>query len=394
MKFAQSSEPWLNGVSETNNSLSIIMTNSLIQEITLYKSPVPLKEPFVISLGPLYSADNLLVKIQTTDGITGWGECSPFRTIHGESQETGFLVGQYLAAVLKGQNPLDIAANTIRMDKAIYGNSCIKSAFDMALFDISAQMAGLPLYQFLGGKSIRELKTDYTVSIGPVDKMVSDAVLIKSAGFEIIKVKLGGEPKEDIERIRQIREAVGFDIPIRIDANQGWKPEDVPAILEALSPFQIQLCEEPVLRQQFMALPEIRKNSPIPIMADESCCDPFDAERLIQLKACDFFNIKLSKSGGLFKSLQILKMAEEAGIGIQMGGFLESRLGFTAAAHFAQISDSVLHVDFDTPLMFSEDPVVGGILYGPHGEIHLPAENGLGASINEQYLEKLEKVVL
>jgi len=372
----------------------VSMTNSVIQEITLYKSPVPLKEPFVISLGPLYSADNLLVKIRTNDGIIGWGECSPFRTIHGESQETGFIVGQYLAAVLKGQYPPDIAANTIRMDKSIFGNSCIKSAFDMALYDISSQMAGLPLYQFLGGKSIRELKTDYTVSIGPVEKMVSDAVLIKAAGFEIIKVKLGGEPKDDVERIRQIREAVGSDIPIRIDANQGWKPEDVPAILEALSPFQIQLCEEPVLRQQFMSLPQIRKNSPIPIMADESCCDPYDAERLIQLKACDLFNIKLSKSGGLFKALQILKMAEQSGIGIQVGGFLESRLGFTAAAHFAQISDSVLHVDFDTPLMFSEDPVVGGISYGPHGEIHLPAGNGLGATIDDQYLKKLEKVVM
>jgi L-alanine-DL-glutamate epimerase-like enolase superfamily enzyme len=129
-------------------------------------------------------------------------------------------------------------------------------------------------------------------------------------------------------------------------------------------------------------------------MADESCCDQFDAERLIEIGACDLINLKLGKSGGIFKALKIIKLAESAGIDIQIGGFLESRLGFTAAAHLAHCSENVKHIDFDTPLMFSHDPISGGIQYGSHGEITLPTGVGLGASIDNSFLESLEKVAI
>jgi len=117
-------------------------------------------------------------------------------------------------------------------------------------------------------------------------------------------------------------------------------------------------------------------------MADESCCDHLDAARLIKIKACDLFNIKLGKSGGIFKALKILRLCEKNNIDVQVGGFLESRLGFTASAHLAMCSEKVKYFDFDTPLMFSEDPVEGGIAYGESGRIDLSESNGLGATIN------------
>ena len=374
-------------------SLVANMLNSIVS-IEIFKSPIPLKEPFVISLGPLFAADNLLVRIKTSDGVTGWGECSPFRTIHGESQETGLIVGQYLAKVLIGKNSLDIGDCILAMDKAIFGNACIKSAFDIALFDIASQVAGLPLFEYLGGKSGKILKTDYTVSIGPAEKMAADARKIIENGFEIIKVKLGGTEAEDVERIRQIRDAVGYEIPLRIDANQGWTVQSAISILEKLLPFNIMYCEEPIPRQQFQKLPEIRKSSPIPIMADESCCDHFDAERLIEMGACDLINVKLGKSGGIFKALKIIRMAEKAGMDIQIGGFLESRLGFTASAHLALCSENIKYIDFDTPLMFSHDPISGGIEYGNLGEISLPSGPGLAVFVDSSFLDSLVKVVV
>ena len=343
----------------------------------------------MISLGPLFAADNLLVRIKTKEGLIGWGECSPFRTIHGESQETGFIVGQYLAKVLVGKNPLEIEDCILAMDKAIFGNSCIKSAFDMAIYDLNAQASNLPLFQFLGGKEDKILKTDYTISIGSPEKMAKDAQKIIENGFEIIKVKLGGTEAEDVERMHRIRQTIGFKIPIRIDANQGWKVETANQILEKLFPFNIMYCEEPIPRQQYHKLTEIRKNSPIPIMADESCCDHFDAERLIEIGACDLINLKLGKSGGIFKALKIIKVAESTGMDIQIGGFLESRLGFTAAAHLALCSEKIKHIDFDTPLMFSHDPISGGIQYGAHGEITLPTGVGLSASVESSFMESL-----
>jgi L-alanine-DL-glutamate epimerase-like enolase superfamily enzyme len=363
-----------------------------IQSITLYASRIKLKKPFIISLGPLTHAENVIVIIHTKEGITGTGECSPFMTINGESMETGMVVGKYLAAILKGKNALDIETCHKAMNSVIYGNSSIKSAFDMALYDIASQQANLPLYSFLGGNNNKTLVTDYTVSFKDADAMAADAAKIKANGFQVIKVKLGGTKEDDIERIRKIREAVGMEIPVRIDANQGWNTKDAIEILRALHLYNIQHCEEPIPRWAFMELPLIKQQSPIKIMSDESCCDEHDAKRLLDIGACDYFNLKLGKSSGIFRAEKVIALAEEHNIKIQVGGFLESRLGFTAAAHVALSSNTIIYCDFDTPLMFEEDPVEGGISYKNNGEINMPTEIGLGAGFNEKYLKTLTRI--
>ena len=152
-----------------------------ITEIGLYKLFIPLKEPFVISLGAIYNVENIIVVISTNKGIIGFGECSPFMTINGESQATGFIAGQYIAKTLKGKNPLDIEGCMKEMDKILYANTSIKSAFDIALHDIAAQHAGVPLYKFLGGEKNKILITDFTVSIGDPEKMAMNALKIKEA---------------------------------------------------------------------------------------------------------------------------------------------------------------------------------------------------------------------
>lgn len=368
---------------------------TLIRSVELYKLFVPLKEPFVISLGPIHNVQNVVVIIRTQDGCTGYGECSPYMTINGESVDTCFVVGQYLAQVLKGKDALDLLYCTQAMDKTIYANSSIKSAFDMALHDIAAQHAGVPLYQFLGGANNKVLETDMTVSIGTPEKMKADAVRFKEQGFPAIKVKLGEGREPDVQRIRAIREGIGPDHPLRIDANQGWGTAlHAIEVLQALAPFSIQHCEEPIPRHKFMELRLVREASPIPIMADESCGDHYDAERLIQLEACDMLNIKLGKSGGFFKAVQIVELAAKIKMPLQIGGFMESRLGMTAAAHLALTNDVIHHCDFDTPLMFTEDPVIGGIQYGANGVINVPEVPGLGAVIDDRWLQKGEKVVV
>ena len=365
-----------------------------IQQIKLYRCPVRLKEPFIISLGKLEYADNIIVVIRTSGGITGFGECSPFQTIHGENGDTCMAVGKILAETIRGENALDIENCSSVMDAVIYGNTSVKSAFDMALYDIAGQKAGIPLYRFLGGENNKELVTDYTISIGSAEKMAADAMKIVQAGFRVIKVKLGGTEEEDFFRMKSIRDAVGLEIPIRIDANQGWTVETAIRILGRLHVFNIQYCEEPVSRSSFMALPEIKMKSKIPLMADESCLDHHDAERLIKLKACDLINVKLGKSSGIFKAKKIIHLAENSDIKLQAGGFLESRLGFTAAAHLALSSKQFIHFDFDTPLMFSDDPVTGGITYHTNGVIKVPETNGLGASVSNEVLKSLKGITI
>jgi L-alanine-DL-glutamate epimerase-like enolase superfamily enzyme len=368
---------------------------AIISSVELYKLFIPLHEPFIISLGPQHQAESIIVIIRTTDGCTGYGECSPYMSINGESMDTCFIVGQYFARILKEQNALDIENCIVAMDKLIWSNSSIKSAFDIALHDIAAQHAGVPLYQFLGGQKNKVLETDMTVSIGPPEKMKRDAMRFKEQGFPAIKVKLGEAKHIDVERIKAIREGIGNEIPLRIDANQGWKTADnAIEVLRALAPYNIEHCEEPIARWKFMDLAKVSAASPIPIMADESIGDEHDAERLIHLKACPMFNIKLGKSGGLFKALKIIDLAAHARMHLQIGGFMESRLGMTASAHLALTNDHIVHCDFDTPLMFTEDPVIGGIKYLDKGVIDVPEVPGLGAVIDESYLEGAEKVII
>ncbi len=353
-----------------------------IREVEVYKLSVGLKEPFITSLGRDDEAQNVIVKIVTDRDITGFGECSPYMAINGESQDTCLAVAAYFARLFKGKNALAIEDRIADMDKLIYGNNSIKSAFDMALYDIAAQNAGVPLYKYLGGSNNKQIVTDYTVSIGEIDKMAADAVKIQQQGYPSIKVKLGQNGKKDIERIKAIRLAIGNEIPLRIDANQGWSVDEAIETLNGLAAFSIQHCEEPIPRWDFMNLPKVKKASPIPIMADESCGDEHDAERLLAIDACDYLNIKLGKSGGIFKALKIVELARKKNMHLQVGAFMESRLAMTAFAHFSLCDPLIVHFDFDTALMFSEDPVKGGIVYEKNGLIRITETPGLGASID------------
>lgn len=356
-----------------------------IDRISIHPLRIPLKKPFVTSLGALEAVESVIVRISTTDGFVGWGECNPFWSINGETQETCMAVGKHIAKAIIGHDAADIEGLHARMDRLIFANNSIKSAFDIACHDIAAQAAGLPLHRFFGGTVERTLITDYTVSLGTKEDMAADAQAIIRSGFQVIKVKLGGGAQEDIERILAIRAAIGEAIPLRIDANQGWSPEQAILVLNALGDANIQHCEEPIPRWQFIEMRRVKEASPIPIMADESCCDHHDAERLIGLGACQRFNIKLGKSAGLFKARKIIALAEQAGVQVQIGGFLESRLAWTAAAHLALTSEAVRYWDMDTPLMFTADPVIGGITYGEGGTITVPSGPGLGAALATDY---------
>lgn len=366
----------------------------LISSVEIYKLSIPLKQPFVISLGPQYDADNVIVKINTSQGISGWGECSPYMSINGESMDTCFIVGQYLAKALKDKDALNIEACTQVMDYVITRNESIKSAFDMALYDIAAQHAQQPLYKFLGGSKNKIITTDMTVGLGSPEKMANEAKQYMSEGFPFIKVKLGTTTTDDVARIKAIRTKIGNELPLRIDTNQGWSVETAIATLNALKEFDIEHCEEPIAKWNYMELPMVRKNSPIKIMADESCFDEHDAERLAKLNAVDYFNIKLGKSGGIYHALKIIDVAKANKLKLQVGCFMESRLAITALVHFAYSSDLIVHYDLDTPLMLKEDPVVGGMIFKENGVVEIDEAIGLGASIDEAFLNKCESIII
>ncbi len=363
-----------------------------ITHIEIYRYSIPM-EPFVIATGTMDYAQNTLIRLHTDSGLYGVGECSAFPMIVGETQETCLALARDFARLWVGKDPLAIAERLAELDLFIAGNRTIKSAFDMALHDLAAKQAGIPLYQYLGG-SVRELITDITVGIGTPEEMANKALSFKNQGAKVLKVKLGKLPEADIERITAIRNAVGNELLIRIDANQGWDFDQATVALQGLEDLGIQFCEQPMRSYNDHLLPQLRKKTSIPIMADESCYDHRDADRLASNGACDYINIKFAKSGGIAEALRIQATATTYGIPCMIGGMLESRVALSAKAHFACAAPNVQFFDLDTCMVgHLVDPVVGGIHFDGF-RISLPDLPGIGADVDEVFLEKCERWVV
>jgi len=360
-----------------------------ISHTEIYRFSIP-TEPFVIATGTMHYAQNVLIRIHTDNGIYGVGECSAFPMIVGESQETCLAMAKEFAKILVGKDPLDIPERMNDLLGYAAHNSTIKSAFDMALFDIAAKAAGQPLYAFLDGEK-RTIETDMTIGIDSPGAMAETAAELREKGCNIIKIKLGKEVHEDIERVKQIREAVGADILLRLDANQGWGFDEALFALGALEQYNIQFCEQPMRTWYDDRLPELKANSPIPIMADESVYNHHDARKLIQSASVDYLNIKFSKSGGILEAQKIHEIALQTGTKCMIGGMLESRIALSANLHFALASPNVVFFDMDSCLLgHLIDPVVGGLQYTGYF-VDAPDTPGIGADADPKFLESCEK---
>ncbi|HSC52591.1 MAG TPA: dipeptide epimerase [Phnomibacter sp.] len=361
-----------------------------IEQIDIYRYSIPMV-PFTIATGTMHYAQNMLVHVHTNEGITGMGECSAFPMIAGETQETCLVLAKDFAAIWKEKNAADIAARLQELDSYIAGNHTAKSAFDMALYDLAAKRAGQPLYQYLGGNYF-EPESDLTIGIGTTQTMAEQAIdFVQNKQAHILKVKLGKDPAEDIQRIAAIRKAVGPGIGLRIDANQGWNFEAAVQALTGMEQQGIEFCEQPMPKYLDTQLPSLRSRTKIPIMADESVFNHHDAERLIQNNACDSINIKLSKAGGIQEALRIHEVSKNAGIPNMLGGMLESRLALSAKVHLALSCSNIKYYDLDTCLLgHLQDPVLDGVQFDGM-KLKLPQLPGIGASVDPTFLAQCDK---
>ena len=191
--------------------------------------------------------------------IIGVGECSAFPMITGETQATCFEMAKDFASLWKNKNALAIEERMSELHAFTAYNNTIKSAFDMALYDIGAKHANLPLYKFLGGNNLKKLETDITVGINSTGEMVKQATEFIKQDAHVLKIKLGKDAKEDIERIEKISEAVGKEIKLRIDANQGWSYNDAVYVLNALKNYNIEFCEQPLHKNDDALIAAIKR---------------------------------------------------------------------------------------------------------------------------------------
>lgn len=352
-----------------------------IKDIKVGEIEIPLVTPFKTALRTVESVNDVIVCVEADDGTLGFGEAPPTAVITGETKGSIMTaIREFIAPSLIGMEIENIDGIMQRMQKAILKNTSAKAAVDMAIYDLYAKNLKKPLYQVLGG-SKNEIETDLTISVNDIDVMVADSRKAVEQGFRILKIKVGKEGMRDVERIREIRKAVGPDIKIRVDANQGWQAKEAVRIIRAMEDagLDLDLVEQPVGAHDFAGMQMVTKNVATPILADESVFSPKDAIRVIQEKAADLINIKLMKTGGIYEALKICSIAENYEVECMIGCMLESKIAVSAAAHLAAAKGVITRADLDGPSLCRLDPYEGGPIYdGPR--ILMPEDFGIGIS--------------
>lgn len=323
---------------------------------------VPLAVPFKTALRTVENVEDIVVRVLTDTGETGYGEAPPTAVITGDTKgSVRSAVEEFIRPALLGMDIADLDAIMTRLHSCIQKNSSAKAAVDMAVYDLWGKLYNAPLYRLLGG-SRKELETDLTISVNPIDEMVRDSLAAVKKGYRILKIKVGREGLEDVKRIEAIRKAVGPQTAIRVDANQGWTAKEAVRIIRAMEDkgLDIDLVEQPVNAHDLMGMKLVTGAVYTPILADESVFSAEDAVTIIKERAADLINIKLMKTGGIWGALKICSIAETFGVECMIGCMLESKLAVTAGAHLAAAKSIITRADLDGPSLCKEDPFEGG----------------------------------
>ena len=350
-----------------------------ITAVRLGKISVPLRTPFKTALRTVSSVEDVIVEIHTDCGRIGYGEAPPTGPITGDT--TLAIIGaiqDHISKAIIGRDVDDFEDVLQAVQKSVIGNTSAKAAVDMALWDLYGQLYSIPVYKLMGG-SRKNITTDITISVNDPDIMVRDSLIALDRGYDCLKMKVGINPDLDVARLKAVRQAVGNDVTIRIDANQAWTPKQAVKILNSMQEqgLQIELVEQPVHAHDLEGMKYVTDRSYVPVLADESLYSPADAATILRMGAADLLNIKLMKCGGLYNALKICTMAEVYGVECMIGCMLEAKISVNAAVHLACAKKVITKVDLDGPVLCSEDPILGGAVFNEK-DITVSDAPGLG----------------
>ena len=302
-----------------------------ITQVKLGRISTPLRVPFKTALRTVSSVEDVIVELHTDTGAVGYGEAPPTGVITGDT--TGAIIGairDHIAPAILGRDLDEFEDLTAAVQKALVHNTSAKAAVDMALWDLLGQKYSAPVYRMLG-----------------------------------LKVKVGIDPELDVARLAAVREAVGKDVKLRIDANQAWNAKQAVRILDQMQEkgLDIEFVEQPVPAADLEGMQYVTRHASVPVLADESVFSPADALRIMQTGAADFVNIKLMKCGGITNALRIASAAEVYGVECMIGCMLEAKISVNAAVELACAKKIITKVDLDGPVLCSEDHILGGAVF-------------------------------
>jgi len=356
---------------------------------------IPWKHPFKIATALYTTQPYVIVKLYTDADVVGYGEACPCYEFTGETNGTVLsILKERIFPAVCGEDPFNVEAVTSKMDEATVGNASAKAAVDMAVYDIIGKVLNQPIHKILGG-CVKD-RALYTggASIATIEETIEKCVRDVSKGMLELKIKVGEDPVKDAEKIGKVRKAVGPDVQIRVDANQGWKtPEKAIKAIRLMEKHELQLVEQPVLAWNLKGLSRIRRMVNVPVMLDESVHTSKDAVKAIEMEACDIINIKLMKSGGIYEALKINAVAEAAGVECFLGGMGETSVGHSAGLHLLASRHNIKYGDVGKPA--DEWGIKEDIAWGIEESkvdnalfVKVPSGSGLGVKVDEEIIRK------
>ena len=339
----------------------------------------PLKNPFITSLRRVDALEDLVIIIECDDGSVGYGEGAPTPVITGETIGSMVATVEYIKPHIIGREIEDFDTIIGMIHSLIIKNTTAKSALEIALYDLKAKLQKLPLFRMLGGTQTK-FSTDITISIGDIDKMITDCHTAVALGYDTLKIKIGDDPKKDVERVVAIDATLDKHIQLRLDANQGWSAKESVELLHALEKQDIiaEFIEQPVAADDIKGLKYIKERVQTPLLADESIFSIKDAQQLLEMQAIDYVNIKLAKTAGITQALELADLSQSFGIKCMIGCMLEGPISVAAGVHVASAkADIITMLDLDAVSLLASHPIETSIEFN-ESNIRLSEEIGLG----------------
>jgi len=319
-----------------------------------------LKESYTIAYeDDISHCDNVFLTLHTDDGYVGWGMAAPDKIVTDEDAQS--VLNAYSSQIedcMKGENPFYYSRLYEELREALPGQSSALAMVEIALFDIMAQKAEVPLYMFLGGFRQRII-TSVTIGIMADHLVIERIDRLVNQGIRAIKLKGGKDVERDIRIVDLVRKKIGKNIALTFDANQGYSLIEAAHFIRNIKHVDLELIEQPTSPELTNQWHLLRQEGNIPIMADESLKKLADSFTLTSRQSVDFLNIKLMKVGGITPALQINNSARSASVRCMMGCMDESSLGVAAGLHVALARPNISHADLDSWMDIENDPFAG-----------------------------------
>ena len=338
-----------------------------VRKVEFWPVDVPITDPFVVATGARTVAENVFLRVTLANGAQGYGEAAPFPEVGGETREGCLTALHQLGQAVLGRSAADYKAIGLGLSKQALTHPAARCGLETSIIDAYCRASNIPMWQLWGRADVRARETDITIPIAGLDKTVTLARGWHEKGFRLLKMKVGKDVESDIRRLEAVHRALP-GISFIGDGNQGFSRQDCLTFAQGVKRFggAMVLLEQPVLRDDLDSMAAIRRETGIPVAADESVRSLADAQEVVARGAADYINIKIMKTG-VAEALEIASFTRASGLKMMIGGMVETRIAMGCSFSLVLGLGGFDVLDLDTPLLLAGDPVTGGYRYeGAH----------------------------